>query len=61
LIIGGCFFANAAITNLTPVLIGVRIFVTAAMGLIVAGVVLGRGVGKRGDSETGIGETANKS
>jgi len=32
-----------------------------AMGLIVAGVVLGRGVGKRGDSETGIGETANKS
>jgi hypothetical protein len=39
LIIGGCFFANSAVTHLTPVYIGVRIFVTAAMGLIVAVIV----------------------
>ena len=39
LIVGGCFFANSAITNLTPVLIGVRVFVTAAMGLIVAVII----------------------
>ena len=39
LIAGGCFFANSAITHLTPVLIGVRIFVTAAMGLIVAVII----------------------
>jgi hypothetical protein len=39
LIIGGCFFANSAITSLTPVMIGVRIFVTAAMGLIVAVII----------------------
>jgi len=39
LIVGGCFFANAAITEITPVRIGVRIFVTAAMGLIVAVIV----------------------
>ena len=32
-----------------------------AMGLIVAGVVLGRGAAKSGDPETGIGETAEKS
>lgn len=39
LIAGGCFFANSAITSLTPVMIGVRIFVTAAMGLIVAVII----------------------
>jgi hypothetical protein len=39
LILGGCFFANSAITQLSPVMIGVRIFVTAAMGLIVAVIV----------------------
>ena len=39
LIVGGCFFANSAITSLTPVMIGVRIFVTAAMGLIVAVII----------------------
>jgi hypothetical protein len=39
LIIGGCFFANSAITSLTPVMIGVRLFVTAAMGLIVAVII----------------------
>jgi len=39
LIVGGCFFANAAITEITPVRIGVRIFVTAAMGLIVAVII----------------------
>ena len=39
LIGAGCFFANSTITHLTPVLIGVRIFVTAAMGLIVSVIV----------------------
>lgn len=36
IILGCCFFANATIEHLNPVLIFVRIFVTAAMGLIVA-------------------------
>lgn len=39
LIVGGCLFANSAITEITPVMIGVRIFVTAAMGLIVAVII----------------------
>lgn len=39
LIIGGCFYANSSITHTTPVLIGVKVFVTAAMGLIVAVIV----------------------
>ncbi len=39
LIVGGCFFANASIRTLTPVMIGVRVFVTAAMGLIVAVII----------------------
>ena len=36
IILGCCFFANSTIEHLNPVMIFVRIFVTAAMGLIVA-------------------------
>lgn len=39
LILGGCLFANSNLKHLTPVLIGVRIFVTAACGLMVAVIV----------------------
>lgn len=39
IIVGGCFFANSAITHLTYVFIGVRIFVTGAMALIVAVII----------------------
>jgi len=39
IIISGCFFANSGITHLTPVLIGVRVFVSAAMALIVSVIV----------------------
>jgi hypothetical protein len=40
MIVGGCFFANSNLNNeITNVLIGVRVFVTAAMGLIVAVII----------------------
>ncbi|MBS1487953.1 MAG: hypothetical protein JST43_10240 [Bacteroidetes bacterium] len=39
IIISGCFFANSNITHLTPVLIGVRLFISVAMALIVAVII----------------------
>jgi hypothetical protein len=39
LVIGCCFFANANITELTPVWIFVRVFTTVCMGMIVALIV----------------------
>ncbi|HMR56005.1 MAG TPA: hypothetical protein PLM56_14525 [Cyclobacteriaceae bacterium] len=39
LVIGGCFFVNAAITELTTLLIFVRIFTTVSLGILVAMVI----------------------
>lgn len=36
LVIGGCFFVNANVVELTTLLIFVRVFVTASMGILVA-------------------------